>query len=203
MVRGLRDVRRRVHELRSDGEPILRHLPVRAFPDPSPPLALLTRHTTTRDLLLGALPPSLIPSPRPVAAEQQNRETWPALESFFTTAFASQSRAFWSALFLNSDACCVPVLNPSEVDSQGRGPGEPGIKTSDIEDGDGGVPGAAPSLVRTPAAGAEAYEDGEGFFLTPGAHTREVLSEAGLGERVEKMIKEGAVESSEEVKAKL
>ena len=56
---------------------------------------------------------------------------------------------------------------------------------------------------RTPAAGAEAYEDGEGFFLTPGAHTREVLSEAGLGKRVEKMIKEGAVESSEEVKAKL
>lgn len=166
--------------------------------------SLLVNAEIDRNILLGALPPSLVPSPPPSAADQQNRETWPALEAFFTTAFASQSRTFWSALFLNTDACCVPVLNPSEVDSHGRGPGEPNVKISDIEEGDGGVPGAAPRLGRTPAGGAEAYEEeGEGFFLTPGAHTREVLREAGLGEKVEKMLKEGAVESSEEIKAKL
>ena len=72
VVRGLRDVRRRVHELRSDGEPILRHLPVRAFPDPLLPSPCL--HVTPRPgTFSSAL--SLPPSSHPLAPSQQNSRT--------------------------------------------------------------------------------------------------------------------------------
>lgn len=111
-----------------------------------------------------------------------DRTLWPSLSSFFTTSFLSKTREEWTSIFLHTDACCVPVLNRHEVDKDGLGYDEPRVDASEMKEGDGGVPSAAPKLSRTPAGGGEAYDGkGEGFFLEPGKHTRSILEEAGLG----------------------
>jgi alpha-methylacyl-CoA racemase len=42
-------------------------------------------------------------------------DIWPELEARFTEAFASRSRAEWTAVFEGADACVNPVLAPDEV----------------------------------------------------------------------------------------
>lgn len=168
-------------------------------------------YSTFLSTLLPTLPSSLIPSSPPTPATQMDRESWPALADFLTAAFLSKTRAEWTKIFLGTDSCCVPMLERKEVDSHGVGFDEPGVDFKEDErEGDGGVPVAAPRLTRTPARGLEAYEGGEGFFLSPGQHTRSVLEEAGVGGEVEKLVRDKAVElgeeeedSSELVKAKL
>lgn len=141
--------------------------------------------------------PSLIPSPTPEPSTQNDRETWPALTEFFTQGFASKTREEWTNIFIGTDACVAPVLNANEVDSNGFG-------RPDLEDG--GIPAAAPRLTRTPAQDVnQFYKDGNGFFLEAGGqHTREIMKEFGLEERIEELLKDGTIEaSSEVVKAKL
>ncbi|KPV74298.1 uncharacterized protein RHOBADRAFT_54141 [Rhodotorula graminis WP1] len=137
--------------------------------------------------------------PHPSPDTQYDRSTWPDLVAFFTAGFAEKTRDEWASLFLNTDACCVPVLERHEVDAQGRGPGEPGRALDDETAADGGgVPAPAPRLVRTPAtAGAS-----DGPFLEPGRDTVEVLEAAGLGGKVRALIEAGAVSASDP-KAKL
>ncbi|BGP41454.1 hypothetical protein JCM10450v2_005492 [Rhodotorula kratochvilovae] len=150
-------------------------------------------------LFVNALPSDAKLPPAPDPAEQLDRSTWPALVSFFTAGFATRTRGEWSDLFLGTDACCVPVLERHEVDAQGRGPGEPGLSLGreEAEDG-GGVPAPAPKLVRTPARAG----GGDALFLEPGRDTVEVLKAAGLGGKVDALVKAGAV-SGADVKAKL
>ena len=42
-------------------------------------------------------------------------DLWPELEARFTEAFATRSRAEWTALFEGAEACVSPVLSPGEV----------------------------------------------------------------------------------------
>jgi len=137
--------------------------------------------------------------PHPDADTQYDRSTWPDLAAFFTAGFAKKTRDEWARLFLDTDACCVPVLERHEVDAQGRGPGEPGRALDDETAADGGgIPAPAPRLVRTPAtAGAS-----DGPFLEPGRDTIEVLQAAGLGGKVRALVEAGAV-STADPKAKL
>lgn len=152
-------------------------------------------YSTFLSTLLPTLHKKLIPSSPPTPATQMDRESWPALAEFLTAAFKSKTRAEWTQIFLGTDSCCVPMLERQEVDSFGVGFDEPGSSLTEAErEGDGGVPVAAPRLTRTPARGLEAYKDGEGFFLSPGQHTRSVLEEAGVGGEVSRLVSEGAVE---------
>ncbi len=48
-------------------------------------------------------------------ADQFRQETWPALAARLESRFASESRAFWSLLFEDSDACVAPVLTLEEA----------------------------------------------------------------------------------------
>lgn len=88
----------------------------------------------------------------------------------------------------------MPVLNRQEVDSEGRGPDEPDrqLGEEEAEDG-GGLPTPTPRLSRTPARAGEAEE----AFLEPGRDTVEILQAAGLGAKVEKLVKAGAVGAGE------
>jgi alpha-methylacyl-CoA racemase len=160
----------------------------------------------SRNTLIDSLPANLVPTPAPATSEQMDRATWPALAKFLTAAFLSQPRQFWTELFLNTDACCVPVLDRSEVDAYGLSSIEPGVNPSDLDgQGDGGIPTPAPKLSRTPASGLESYREGDGFFLTPGQHSRDVLLEAGLGGQIQALAKSKAIDVGEEdeVKSKL
>ncbi|GAA6015731.1 hypothetical protein JCM10207_008778 [Rhodosporidiobolus poonsookiae] len=152
------------------------------------------------DIFTRALPPSLVPHPPPSAANQHNRATWPALSAFLAAGFASKPRDAWAALFLGTDACCVPVLDKDEVDARGAGPFEPDRELSreDAAAG-GGIPEAAPRLSRTPARAARQSE----VFLEPGKDTLQVLREAGLGGETDELLKKGAVKAVQRGKAKL
>lgn len=156
--------------------------------------------------LLSNLPSSLIPSPAPTAASQLDRSTWPSLVAFFTQAFLSKSRDDWTTIFLGTDSCCVPVLERHEVDSHGAGFNEPDTSLSLKEkEGDGGLPSPAPRLVRTPAKEPMRLAGSEGLLLEPGRDTRSVLKDVGLGERLDHLLDEGAIEvaGSLAVKSKL
>ena len=134
-----------------------------------------------------ALDPSFLRSHTlPIASAQSDRDEWPSLRAFLTAAFATKPRDEWTRVFLGSDACVAPVLEPHEVDHLGR---------SAVELGDGGetVPeqGGAPEPARS---AAETYacsppED----LLQPGRHTREVLSEAGFSAAQIDALVEGRV----------
>ncbi|GAA5920404.1 hypothetical protein JCM6882_003266 [Rhodosporidiobolus microsporus] len=152
-------------------------------------------------LFISALPPSVIPSPPPAAADQLDRTTWPSLTAFLTRGFLTRTRNEWTQLFLGTDACCVPVLDKAEIDADGVGPFEEerGLSKEETQAGDGGVPIPAPRLSRTPAGGRAASS----IFLEPGAHTQAVLEEAGLGGKMVELLRVGAVSSGGGAKAKL
>lgn len=106
------------------------------------------------------------------------------LTSFLTAAFLTKTRDEWTYLFLNTDACCVAVLNRNEVDTNGLGFDEAGneLTKQEKDSGDGGIPKAAPTLSRTPAtANMNSYNE-DGYFLEAGKHTKEFLLEIGTSE---------------------
>lgn len=140
--------------------------------------------------------------PPPSSSDQLERSTWPALKTYFTTAFLTKTRQEWTDIFLGTESCCVPVLSKEEVDSAGRGRNEPGVDMSPQEEESGGVPCAAPRLVRTPAKEEKAGH--EAVFLEPGRDTRAVLEEAGLGSDFAALSQAGAISQGDEpVKSKL
>ncbi|KAK4046338.1 hypothetical protein OIO90_006596 [Microbotryomycetes sp. JL221] len=173
-------------------------------------VAALENHfyATFLNTLLPAVPLDVLPASPPTPATQMDRSTWPELAEFLTKAFLTKTRDEWTALFVGTDSCCVPVLNRWEVDSSGIGKNEPGFSLTEGADesgGDGGVPDPAPRLSRTPAQSARG--SGSDLFLEPGTSTKTVLEEAGLGAEVQRLVREKAVdlggEDADEPKAKL
>lgn len=140
--------------------------------------------------------PEDFPLPAPSPSDQLDRSTWPALESYLTSAFRLKSRDEWTRIFLGTESCCVPVLAKEEVDSSGRGADEPGVAIDEDERESGGVPHPAPRLVRTPASTRK--ESREGPFLEPGRDTRRLLEQAGLGDKVAELSQAGAISLGEE-----
>ncbi|MGB5353070.1 MAG: CaiB/BaiF CoA-transferase family protein [Woeseia sp.] len=49
------------------------------------------------------------------AATQFDQDVWPAMAEQFALRFASESRAYWTTLFEDSDACVSPVLSMTEA----------------------------------------------------------------------------------------
>ncbi|GAA5883134.1 hypothetical protein JCM3774_005329 [Rhodotorula dairenensis] len=141
-------------------------------------------------LFLGALPADLRAEQHPRAEEQLDRASWPRLTAFLATGFRTRTRDDWTALFLGTDACCVPVLEPLEVDKAGQGPHEAGTGAGDANSSLIDFPSPAPRLGRTPAV---APTQGS-IILRPGSHSADVLAQAGLGaQEVQALIQQGAV----------
>lgn len=149
-------------------------------------------HTCSR-LFLGALPTNLLADGPPRAEDQLDRASWPRLAAFLATGFRSRSRNDWTTLFLGTDACCVPVLEPLEVDKAGQGPHEAGTGAGDAGSSLIDFPSPAPRLGRTPAV---APSKGS-IILRPGSHSADVLVQAGLdAQEVQALIQTGAVGAS-------
>lgn len=115
---------------------------------------------------------------------QMDQSRWGEMKERFAEVFRTRTRDEWAAIFEDRDACCYPVLEPSEASAH-RHNAARGLHT---EGGFGIVqPAPAPRLSRTPG---EVSDPAPG----PGAHTRGVLEEAGYApEEIDKLGAEEAV----------
>lgn len=136
MVRCVRMQGRAVHERGGHRESLLCRIPVSSRGHAVAPFdceetrqawPLLTFLTCLRRIFLGALPQNTIAGDTPRAEQQLDRATWPRLADVLAVGFRTRTRDEWTATFLGTDACCVPVLEPLEVDDAGRGPNESGV----------------------------------------------------------------------------
>ncbi|KAL8278145.1 hypothetical protein RQP46_009469 [Phenoliferia psychrophenolica] len=121
----------------------------------------------------------------PSKAAQHDRQEWPALRAHYASIFKQKTRDEWATYFLHTDACVAPVLEPHEIGPDGEGLLEVDGQRAWSEHG--GIPEPAPSLARTPALRASDWYQSkatpaEQYFLTPGAHTKEILQAAGYSE---------------------
>jgi crotonobetainyl-CoA:carnitine CoA-transferase CaiB-like acyl-CoA transferase len=115
---------------------------------------------------------------------QWDRALWPELARELTALFATRTRDEWTGVFAGSDACFAPVLDPAEAAAHPHLAGRGTYRTVD------GVLQAAPAprFSRTPSAEPARVADA-------GAHTREVLAEAGLApEQIDALVGTGAAE---------
>jgi alpha-methylacyl-CoA racemase len=78
---------------------------------------------------------------------QMDRARWPELRTRFGQAFATRSRAEWTAVFADLDACVSPVLAPWEVADAEHTRTRAGF----VEVGGISQPAPAPRFSRTPA----------------------------------------------------
>jgi alpha-methylacyl-CoA racemase len=110
------------------------------------------------------LDPSRLPA-------QYDRERWPELRERLGDAIARRTGEEWARVFAGTDGCVTPVL------SLGEAAGHPHHRLrGSFVPGPGGVPQPAPAprFGRTPVSAPRPAP-------APGAHTDEVLAEAGLG----------------------
>jgi alpha-methylacyl-CoA racemase len=100
---------------------------------------------------------------------QYDKSLWPELRSAMTARFATRSRDDWCALLEGSDACFAPVLTLAEAPQHAHARARNGFI-----DVDGVVqPAAAPRFSRS-------LPEPPGPAPSSGAHTREVLEQAGF-----------------------
>ena len=79
---------------------------------------------------------------------QWERARWPELRARFAATFRTRSRAQWTAVFADSDACVAPVLSIAEA------PAFPQHVARASFGGDPPLPAAAPRFSATPTAAA-------------------------------------------------
>jgi alpha-methylacyl-CoA racemase len=100
---------------------------------------------------------------------QYDEDSWPALRDKLAAIFRTRTRAEWTELLADANACFAPVLSPWEAPEHPHNAAR-GTFTKSF-----GVtqPSPAPRFGRTPAAIA-------GPPPVPGQHTDEILGELGL-----------------------
>jgi alpha-methylacyl-CoA racemase len=116
-------------------------------------------------------------------AKQYDVQTWPRLRARLAEIFRSRTRDAWCALLEGSDACFAPVLSMQEA------PRHPhNVSRGVFVEIDGyPQPAPAPRFSRTPAAVPKPPP-------AIGAHTDDVLREAGFGAaEIKALRKAGAI----------
>lgn len=121
----------------------------------------------------------------PSLPPQMDRTSWPMMQKRFAAIFLTKTRDEWAEIFRGSDACFAPVLNAEEAwehpHNKSRGTFAPSASHPGKFE-----PAPAPKLSRTP--GFDPRPD-----PIPGADTRAVLGELGLGQaKIEELFKAGA-----------
>ncbi|MGW1979527.1 CaiB/BaiF CoA transferase family protein [Streptomyces sp. NPDC001889] len=105
----------------------------------------------------------------PLFARQHDRAAWPAMSARLDEVFAGRTRAEWTAVFDGTPSCVTPVYGLTEAASHPHNVARGTYYTEN------GLlqPAPAPRFSGTPAATPRPAP-------VVGAHTREVLTEAGL-----------------------
>ena len=114
---------------------------------------------------------------------QNDQEAWPSLKEDIAAVFRTRPRDEWCALLEHTDVCFAPVLSLEDA------PAHPhNVARGTFVDVGGMVqPAPAPRFSRTPAAVERPPSK-------PGAHTHEVLIEAGFGpDDIAKLRDTGAI----------
>jgi alpha-methylacyl-CoA racemase len=116
-------------------------------------------------------------------ADGQDPRRWPALRARLAEVFAGRTRAAWDEVFAGSDACYAPVLSMHEAPAH-----EHNVARAAFVEVDGDIQARpAPRFDRTPTADPTPA-------TAPGAHTRDVLLDAGFTPaEVEQLLAGGAV----------
>ncbi|MFI1018655.1 CaiB/BaiF CoA transferase family protein [Streptomyces sp. NPDC020965] len=106
----------------------------------------------------------------PLFARQHDRDAWPAMGAHLDEVFRGRTRAEWTAAFDGTPSCVTPVYGLTEAASHPHNVARGTYYTED------GLlqPAPAPRFQGTPAATPRPAP-------VVGAHTREVLTEVGLG----------------------
>jgi alpha-methylacyl-CoA racemase len=115
---------------------------------------------------------------RGIEKTRNDRNTWPGLKAAFTRLFLQKSRSEWEKVFDGTDACCTPVLDYRELETDPTREGDqrPAVTLRD-------TPGLALSegpLSRDPATGQGPGIDGgsfSGVMLSPGEGGEDTLKE--------------------------
>jgi alpha-methylacyl-CoA racemase len=121
----------------------------------------------------------LNPDELPVHVDQRE---WPRLRKILTEAIGSRTRDELTALAEGTDACLTPVLSPWEAAAHPHN----SARGTFVEVGGVVQPAPAPKFDRTPTETPEAPH-------AAGADTVEVLTELGLGDRIEELRAAGVV----------
>ena len=100
---------------------------------------------------------------------QMDRDRWPAMKRVVAAAFATRTRAEWTAIFEGSDACVAPVLSPAEA------PDHPHLAARGTFTEVAGIvqPAPAPRFLGTPGAIRRPPPQ-------PGQHADEALADWGV-----------------------
>jgi len=114
---------------------------------------------------------------------QHDREAWPAMRETLASVFRTRTRDQWCRILEGSDACFAPVLSLAEAAAHPHM-----AARGTFVDVDGVLrPGPAPRFDRCRL---------DSFATAPtlGAHTREVLAEAGYGPgQIESLLESGTI----------
>lgn len=116
--------------------------------------------------------------PEELAALQHDRSRWGELGATLAQRLAAHPRDFWAERFAGSDACVTPVLDLAEVAEH---PHHRARRAFDVPLV-GPLPGGAPSLPMPSPVPRLERTPGRVMRGAPtaGAHTREILAEAGV-----------------------
>jgi len=115
---------------------------------------------------------------RGIEKTRNDRNTWPELKAAFTRLFLQKSRSEWEKVFDGTDACCTPVLDYRELETDPTREGDqrPAVTLRDTP----GLALSAGPLSRDPATGQGPGIDGgsfSGVMLSPGEGGEDTLKE--------------------------
>ncbi|KAE9364320.1 CoA-transferase family III [Stipitochalara longipes BDJ] len=103
--------------------------------------------------------------------------TWPGLKATFTKLFLQKSRSEWEKVFDGTDACCTPVLDYQELESDPAREGDqrPAVTLRDTPSLalSKGTPSRDPSTGQGPGIEGESFS---GALLAPGEGGEETLN---------------------------
>lgn len=109
--------------------------------------------------------------------KRYDRATWPEMKRHFEATFKSKTRTEWEAVFDGTDACCTPVLEYSELESQ---PGREGDQRPPVGLRDTPMLAVTQGAKDPSAQGQGAGVPGSGYEgqpLSPGHGGEEALQE--------------------------